>query len=408
MSDHQNHQNSDIVLHADFQKCRDQQKSTSSLRAQRPRKKQTSYTTGLPSPNGQTASSAPAPAPAPSSAPAPAPAPKNSPIPSTEFKVPFAPSYIACAKKLQKSPSYASKEKTDGSKTRFDSKVTRLDHVLEKIQNINRQVESRGIDADKQQHLPLNIKFFYPMINQQNAQQRKNSNNEQINAEVSRNRNLHTPKNRTVFHCDQNLPLCTNLTSQMSQNLGQYRSRRNSDSSNNSCNSDPINEMGSECKEAHSGLQHNLSHQTSREFCFPISNSSHRTGTILADGQSTGHNEAKAVASDMHVRSFRQSKAAAVQTAAIREKMQDISAHVEIIGVGTTDSVLRPNFLSIQPCTENHARHMPAIPTMAINLSTPQGRRQLMQWQKRRDICSPIVTIYAGLSPCAYGCSRVT
>jgi hypothetical protein len=223
MSDHQNHQNSDIVLHADFQKCRDQQKSTSSLRAQRPRKKQTSYTTGLPSPNGQTASSAPAPAPAPSIAPAPAPAPKSSPIPSTEFKVPFAPSYIACAKKLQKSPSYASKEKTDGSKTRFDSKVTRLDHVLEKIQNINRQVESRGIDADKQQHLPLNIKIFYPMINQQNTQQRKNSNNEQINAEVSRNRNLHTPKNRTVFHCDQNLPLCTNLTSQMYQNLVQYR-----------------------------------------------------------------------------------------------------------------------------------------------------------------------------------------
>ena len=226
MSDHQNHQNSDIVLHADFQICRDRQKSTSSLRAQRPRKKQTSYTTGLPSPNGQTASSAPAPAPAPSIAPAPAPAPKNSPIPSTEFKVPFAPSYIACAKKLQKSPSYASKEKTDGSKTRFDSKVTRLDHVLEKIQNINRQVESRGIDADKQQHLPLNIKIFYPMINQQNTQQR--------NAEVSKNTNLHTPQNRMVFHCDQNLPLCTNLTSQMSQNLGQYRSRRNSDSSNNS------------------------------------------------------------------------------------------------------------------------------------------------------------------------------
>ena len=235
------------------------------------------------------------------------------------------------------------------------------------------------------------------MINQQNTQQR--------NAEVSKNRNLHTPQNRTVFHCDQNLALCTNLTSQMSQNLGQYRSRRNSDSSNNS---DPINEMGSECKEAHSGLQQNLSQQTSPENYAPISNSSHRTGTILEDLLSTGHNDAKAVASDMHVRSFRQSKAAAVQTAAIRKKMQDISAHVEIIGVGTTDSVLRPNFLSIQPCTENHARHMPAIPPMPLIPSTPQGRRQLMQWQKRRDICSPIVTIYAGLSPCAYGCSRVT
>ena len=194
------HQNSDKVRHANFPKCEDQRNTTSSistLRAQRPRKKQKSGTLGLGSPNGQTAVSAPAPTPALT----------NSPIPSTEFKKPLAPINKGCAKKIQKIPFNASTEKTEGLKTSFDAKVTRLDQVLEKIQNIHRHVENRGmapelavksvqglkIKLGTQQHLPFNIENFHPMLNHQDTQQRKNSNNEQNYAEIS-NKRRHTQK----------------------------------------------------------------------------------------------------------------------------------------------------------------------------------------------------------------------
>ena len=173
--------------------------------------------------------------------------------------------------------------------------------------------------------------------------------------------------------------------------------------------------MGSGCNAAQSGLQRSLGHQALPEFCWQCestacintehshisrSNGSHMTGTKSAASQAAAYNEAEAVASSMHGRSFRQSKAAAAQTAAVREKMKNISAQVEIIGVSNTDKVVRPTSLSIPRCTEEQGRHsMPSMLHMPPVPSTPQSRRQLMPWTIRRDVCSPIAAISTQDSP---------